>query len=165
MSHYVYHNISDEAKTGSVWTVSTLGYAAEAFLFVYLGQTIFSIDSESFSLSFAIYLIFAGMIARAAAVFIPIALYSLCKMCLISINLRQLVIVWYSGLIRGAIAFALSLQIKEDLAPHKKQMVSTTLMVVLITTIVLGGLMSAFAKLIGLDPESVTAPGRESINS
>lgn len=32
-------------------------------------------------------------------------------------------------------------------------MVSTTLMMVLMTTVVLGGVMSAFAKLIGLDAE------------
>ena len=34
---------------------------------------------------------------------------------------------------------------------------STTLMVVLITTIVLGGLMSAFAKIIGLEKENLLA--------
>ena len=62
-------------------------------------------------------------------------------------------IVWFSGLIRGAIAFALSLEISSKME-HRSQMVSTVLMVVLMTTIVLGGLMSTFAKLIGLDPES-----------
>lgn len=66
---------------------------------------------------------------------------------------KQLTLIFFSGLIRGAIAFALSLEINEEIAPHRDQMVSTTLMMVLMTTIVLGGLMSAFAKLIGLDSE------------
>lgn len=63
-------------------------------------------------------------------------------------------LIWFSGLIRGAIAFALSLEINSEIAPHRDQMVSTTLMMVLMTTVVLGGVMSAFAKLIGLDAES-----------
>lgn len=63
-------------------------------------------------------------------------------------------LIWFSGLIRGAIAFALSLEINKEIAPHRDQMVSTTLMMVLMTTVVLGGVMSAFAKLIGLDAES-----------
>lgn len=63
-------------------------------------------------------------------------------------------LIWFSGLIRGAIAFALSLEINSEIAPHRDQMVSTTLMMVLMTTVVLGGVMSAFAKLIGLDAET-----------
>ena len=62
-------------------------------------------------------------------------------------------LIWFSGLIRGAIAFALSLEIEHDIAPHREMMVSTTLMMVLMTTVVLGGIMSAFAKIIGLDAE------------
>jgi hypothetical protein len=41
-------------------------------------------------------------------------------------------------------------------------LVSTTLIIVLISTIVLGGLMSAFAKLMGLDTETA-ASGNDSI--
>ena len=64
--------------------------------------------------------------------------------------------IFFSGLIRVAIAFALSLEIDESIAPHRNEMVSTTLMMVLMTTIVLGGVMSAFAKLIGLEKENLT---------
>lgn len=63
-------------------------------------------------------------------------------------------LIWFSGLIRGAIAFALSLEINPKIAPHRDQMVSTTLMMVLMTTVVLGGVMSAFAKIIGLSTET-----------
>ena len=45
--------------------------------------------------------------------------------------------------------------INRDIAPHKDNMISTTLVVVIITTIVLGGLMSAITKMIGLQKESV----------
>lgn len=62
-------------------------------------------------------------------------------------------LIWFSGLIRGAIAFALSLEISQEIAPHRDSMISAVLMMVLMTTVVLGGLMSAFAKIIGLETE------------
>ena len=137
-------------------SINTLGYATEAFLFIYLGLGVFSMDQETFNLTFIILTILGGFVARALAVFIPIGIYAAFKKCKISLNLKQLLIIWFSGLIRGAIAFALSQQIDIAIAPHKKRMVSITLMVVMITTIVLGGLMAAFAKLIGLKVESVS---------
>ena len=88
MSHYAYYNVSDEGKNGSVLTVSTLGYAAEAFLFTYLGLGIFSIDQENFSLEFCLLVIVAGCIGRAAAVFLPMAVYSLANKCRITVNLK-----------------------------------------------------------------------------
>jgi len=63
-------------------------------------------------------------------------------------------IIWFSGLIRGAIAFALSLKISGDISSHRDTLISITLIIVLMTTIILGGLMAAFAKLIGLSVES-----------
>ena len=59
-------------------------------------------------------------------------------------------IIWFSGLIRGGIAFALAQQISGEIAFHREELITITLMVVLFTTIVLGGLMAVFAKLIGL---------------
>jgi NhaP-type Na+/H+ or K+/H+ antiporter len=154
MSHYTYHNVSQESKLGSVITISTMSFAAEAFLFTYLGMSIFSTESSTFSLTFTFLIILAAVISRFASVFISIAIYALFKRCVIEIDCKQLMLIWFSGLIRGAIAFALSLEISDKIAPHRDQMVSTTLMMVLMTTVVLGGFMSAFAKLIGLDAES-----------
>ena len=153
MSHYSYYNISNESKLGSVISISTFAYAAEAFLFAYLGLSIFSTDSSTFSLNFTFAIIFAAVLSRLGSVFISIAIYALCKRCVIDINFKQLMLIWFSGLIRGAIAFALSLEISSEIAPHRESMISATLMMVLMTTVVLGGLMSAFAKIIGLEPE------------
>jgi solute carrier family 9 (sodium/hydrogen exchanger), member 6/7 len=79
MSHYSYHNVSDDSKLGSVVAVSTFGFAAEAFLFVYLGLSIFSTESSSFSLSFTFLIIIAAVVSRFASVFISIAMYALMK--------------------------------------------------------------------------------------
>ena len=79
MSHYTYHNISSDARIGSVQSINTLGHATEAFLFIYLGLSIFSIDQESFNLPFIIYIMIGGGIARAFSVAIPIGIYWLIK--------------------------------------------------------------------------------------
>lgn len=154
MSHYTFHNISEPSQKGSVMTINTLGHAAEAFLFIYLGIGIYSTDQETFNMKLTMLIIIGGFFARAASVFIPLGIFAAVKKCKISINIKQLLIVWFSGLIRGAIAFALSLKIPLKIAVHKDSLVSLTLIIVLMTTIILGGLMAAFAKLIGLSVES-----------
>jgi NhaP-type Na+/H+ or K+/H+ antiporter len=156
MSHYTFHNISSPSQNGSVMAINTFGHMAEAFLFIYLGIGIYTTDQETFNLNFTLLIILGGCIARAAAVFIPLGIFACIKKFKISINFKQMVIIWFSGLIRGAIAFALSLKIDGNIAPHKEALISITLIVVLMTTIILGGLMAAFAKLIGLSVESNT---------
>lgn len=154
MSHYTFHNVSKEAQAGSVVSINTLGHATEAFLFIYLGLGIFTIDQETFQLSATLYIVIGSLFAWAFSVLIPIGIYAAIKKFQISINFKQLCIIWFSGLIWGAIAFALSLTIQENFAPHWEQLISITLITVLMTTIVLGGLMGAFAKLIGLKMEN-----------
>ena len=154
MSHYTFHNISEPSQKGSVMTINTLGHAAEAFLFIYLGIGIYSTDQRTFNMKLTMLIIAGGFVARAASVFIPLGIYAAVKKCKISISFKQLVIIWFSGLIRGAIAFALSLKIPSKISEHKNSLVSLTLIIVLMTTIIFGGLMAAFAKLIGLSVES-----------
>ena len=60
----------------------------------------------------------------------------------------------YSGLIRGAIAFALSLQID---TPNSKAITSIVLLMVLLTMIILGSLMGIFFRKLNLKP-LISAP-------
>ena len=110
MSHYTFHNISEPSQKGSEMTINTLGHAAEAFLFIYLGIGIYSTDQETFNMKLTMLIIAGGFVARAASVFIPLGIYAAVKKWKLSINIKQLTIIWFSGLIRGAIAFALSLK-------------------------------------------------------
>jgi len=77
MSHYTYHNISEDSKVGSVISISTFGFAAEAFLFTYLGLSIFSTESSSFNLNFTFLIIIAAVFSRFASIFLSIAIYAL----------------------------------------------------------------------------------------
>jgi hypothetical protein len=55
--------------------------------------------------------------------------------------------------VKGAIAFGLSAQIPTSLTGKRTYIVSTTLSIVLLSTIILGGLMSFFAKMVGVSKE------------
>jgi NhaP-type Na+/H+ or K+/H+ antiporter len=115
---------------------------------------------------FLIAVLFSCVFARAIGVFLPSLFVGLCRYFDMRIKIKQLLLIWFSGSIRGkyiiifkiiigAIAFALSLQIKPSLAPNHSLLVSSTLVVVLITTLLFGGLMSIFTKVIGLKEETI----------
>jgi NhaP-type Na+/H+ or K+/H+ antiporter len=44
MAHYAYKNLSPKSKIGSVLAIETIGHGAEAFVFTYLGLSIYSIE-------------------------------------------------------------------------------------------------------------------------
>lgn len=54
---------------------------------------------------------------------------------------------WYSGLMRGVISFALSLQIS---SANREYMVTISLFVVMTTTVSVATFLQSFAKVIGL---------------
>jgi len=153
MSNYAYQNLSKKSKIGSGLAIETIGHGAEAFVFTYLGLSVYGIEESRFSSSFTLALIFSGIVARAVGVFVPAFIVGLSKCFHIGISMKQLVLIWFSGIIRGAIAFALSLSVKGELAQGKSLLVSSTLVVVLVTTVIFGGLMQIFAKFIGLKEE------------
>jgi NhaP-type Na+/H+ or K+/H+ antiporter len=99
--------------------------------------------------------LFSCVFARALGVFVPSLFVGVCRYFDMRISIKQLLLIWFSGSIRGAIAFALSLQIRPSLSPNSSLIVSSTLVVVLITTLLFGGLMSIFTKFIGLKDEIV----------
>lgn len=111
-------------------------------------------QQDKFSSSFMLAVLFSCVLARAVGVFLPSLFVGICRYFDMRISMKQLLIIWFSGSIRGAIAFALSLQIDPKLSPNSSLLVSSTLVVVLITTLVFGGLMSIFTKVIGLKEES-----------
>ena len=62
---------------------------------------------------------------------------------------KELKICWYSGMVRGVIAFALCLQI-----PDGDFIVLVTLVIVMVTTVVGATMLKSFAKFIGVKEEN-----------
>lgn len=79
MAYYSFQNLSPQSKIGSVLAIETIGHAAEAFVFTYLGLCIYGMEQEKFSYSFFFAVLISCIIARAIGVFIPFILVNLCK--------------------------------------------------------------------------------------
>lgn len=118
-----------------------MGFYAEAFVFSYLGLTFFSYrffpwSWELFTIEFVI------IISGRAFATIGLLTILKCFCCYerdnpARITYRELIFIWFAGMIRGAIAFGLVLRI-DDSMPNRDVIVTTCLSLVVVTTILFG---------------------------
>lgn len=62
------------------------------------------------------------------------------------IQMKDLVFIWYAGLIRGAIAFGLVLRIDEEKFKNRDVIVTTSLSLVVFSTVVFGSTVGVLQK-------------------
>jgi NhaP-type Na+/H+ or K+/H+ antiporter len=129
---------------------------AQAFIFAYLGASLLSLQTHFSTFAIALLLIAAVPLVR----FLSIALGVLgCKIAQRPFPLGggERKMLWYCGLMRGVIAFALSLQVQSD---NRSFLVAVALLVVMATTIAGSTLLRPFADRIGLaDIDIIRAGG------
>ena len=114
------------------------------------------------------------LVGRFLATFGLIGLLKLCKYengNAKRITCKELLFIWYAGLIRGAIAFGLVLRIDYDV-PNRDVIVTTCLTLVVFTTIFFGSTVGVLGKCLFPEPESddtaaveVTGDGEGSMSS
>jgi len=146
MSHYTHFNLSSVTRITIQQIFRTLAFIAETCVFAYLGLAIFSFK-HIFKPSLVIASIVMCLISRACNIF-PLSIM-LNYFREHKITKKMQFIMWFSGL-RGAIAFALSLNLpitNED----RHVIVTTTLILVLFTTLVLGGSTLPLMKFLNAD--------------
>lgn len=145
MSHYMRYNMSQYGRISTGITVSTLSQISESFLFVYLGLTSWTYmsDTTKVSISFIGLSFVITCIARLGCIFLTSGVAYIFKRKTWQVNIYELLIVWFSGLIRGAVAFALICTVEKKLNPV---IISTILFIVFFTTVVLGAFMPAYIK-------------------
>ncbi|EGR28611.1 sodium hydrogen exchanger family protein, putative, partial [Ichthyophthirius multifiliis] len=157
MSHYLMYNISEKAKTTTKVVFDTISQICEAVLYIALGVVCFQFNGNDFkqkwSWSFILLEIIVCFLSRFFSIFILswlfIGYYQFRnKKC--RINVYEISIIWFAGVIRGAIAFALILKVPlENDSDYSTYIVqSTTFAIVIITTIILGGIMPSFVHLV-----------------
>jgi sodium/hydrogen exchanger 8 len=134
MSHYTHFNLSPVTRITVQQVFRTLSFIAETCVFAYLGLAIFSFK-HILKPTLVISSIVMCLVSRACAIF-PLS-YLLNFFREHKITQKMQFIMWFSGL-RGAIAFALSLNLNID-SEIRHIIVTTTLILVLFTTLVLGG--------------------------
>lgn len=150
MSHYTWHNVTESSRVTTKHAFATLSFVAETFIFLYVGMDALDIEkwrfvSDSPGVSIAVSAILLGllMIGRAAFVFPLSFITNLSKKSQTEkVSLKKQVIIWWAGLIRGAVSIALAYN-KFTRAGHTQLMgnaimITSTISVVLFSTVVFG---------------------------
>jgi len=139
MGHYTYNNLSEKAKKLSKNILRVLGNFAEMFVFVYLGIALVSFDTsyrDSFDISLIGVSIPITFIARMFNIFPLTMCINATRTEKRKIKCNDQILMWYGGL-RGAMAFALSLEVP---SVNQKHIFITTTVIVLFSILILGGL-------------------------
>ena len=149
MSHYSFYNLSFQAREESSIVSKILSNIAEGFVFTYLGLTSISISHGSFSLIFVILVFIFVLIGRFVAVYGISFSLNLFNLKIFKFDLSERGITFFAGCIRGAIAFGLAISMpadSEESIKNKQMLLSSTLILVFITTVLFGALMSPIVK-------------------
>jgi len=149
MSHYAFYNLSFQAREESSIVSKILSNIAEGFVFTYLGLTSISISHDSFSFIFIILVFIFVLMGRFFAVYGISFLLNLFKLKIFHFDISERGITFFAGCIRGAIAFGLAISMPSDSKEsekNKQMLISSVLILVFITTVVFGALMSPIVK-------------------
>ncbi|XJO77502.1 hypothetical protein BDV3_002072 [Batrachochytrium dendrobatidis] len=145
MSHYAYSNLTELTQRTMKVTIRMISLMCEGFIFLYLGLGLMSFGT-----------VYDPIIVGCAILAILVSRTHVFVICSIqryfpgqqSIPFNQQTLMWFSGL-RGAVAFALGVTFLEH--PNftklvKDQIFGTTVLVVVFTVIVFGGLTPYMLK-------------------
>jgi len=116
MSHYTWHNVTESSRVTTKHAFATLSFIAETSLFLYVGMDAldiekweFASDSPGKSICISSILLGLVLVGRAAFVFPLSFLSNLTKKTpLEKITWRQQIVIWWAGLMRGAVSIALA---------------------------------------------------------
>jgi len=134
LSHYNFFNLSEESKISSLYVFESMAKTAETLVFVSIGLSLFATKME-WDVGFFFLAWLFCVIGRALNIFPMALLANLCRDQKISKN--AMILMFFSGL-RGSVSFALAMQLDAH-APGVSVVRSTTLLIVIVTTLVLGG--------------------------
>ncbi|RCV39336.1 hypothetical protein SETIT_8G215400v2 [Setaria italica] len=162
MSHYTWHNVTESSRVTTKHAFATLSFIAETFLFLYVGMDALDIEkwkivgqtySPVKSIALSSTILALVLVSRAAFVFPLSFLSNLTKKTPEGkISFKQQVIVWWAGLMRGAVSIALAYN-KFTRSGHTQQpsnaiMITSTIIVVLFSTFVFGLLTKPLIRLL-----------------
>ncbi|KAI3858896.1 hypothetical protein MKX03_006965 [Papaver bracteatum] len=161
MSHYAWHNVTENSRVTTRHTFATMSFIAEAFIFLYCGMDAsdvekWKISNKSFKTCISMYSIIILLIAvgRAAFVF-PLSVlsnYMNKSDERVSITFKHQVVIWWAGLMRGAVSIALAFKqftySGVTMIPAHATMVTNTVFTVLFTTVVFGFLTKPLIRLL-----------------
>ncbi|KAJ6682892.1 SODIUM/HYDROGEN EXCHANGER [Salix koriyanagi] len=160
MSHYTWHNVTESSRVTTKHAFATLSFVAETFIFLYVGMDALDIekwrfvsDSPGTSVAVSSILLCLVMVGRAAFVFPLSFLSNLAKKSPNEkISFKQQFIIWWAGLMRGAVSMALAYN-RFTSAGHTHLrgnaiMITSTITVVLFSTVLFGLMTKPLIKIL-----------------
>lgn len=152
-AHYHFHTISREAQHSFTHLLHTLAFVCETIVYVFMGTSVIMLFAghvekskgtalrvDDMDWSFVGLTMFTCFVARFLNIFPLLSLSNCFRSGSDRISVKYMSVIWFAGL-RGSISFALAKNwsyIGPNGESHRKLMESTTLMVVLFTTLVIG---------------------------
>ncbi|GLT78973.1 hypothetical protein SLA2020_504880 [Shorea laevis] len=151
MSHYTWHNVTESSRITTKHAFATISFIAETFIFLYVGMDALDISnwkassaSPGTSIAVSSTMLAFVLIGRAAFVF-PLANLINCftKRESTKIKFQQQFIMWWAGLMRGAVTIALSYNQFSSSSDSKSSkdyalMITSIIIIVLFNTVVFG---------------------------
>lgn len=144
--HYTYKNLTPESAIRTTQTFELLNFLAENFIFSYIGLSFCLFNYHQWNFGFIAVAFVATQVGRIMNVYPLSSLLNLGRIRKIPYKHQNMMS--FAGL-RGAIAF--SLAIRNTVSVPRQMMLTATLMIVLISVVLQGGLTLPFAKLINLE--------------
>ena len=118
-----------------------------------MGASLLSLEGSWLAVAYASLILVFLPVVRAIMVYFLPAIYH-CAKRPFPLKSNELKVCWYSGMVRGVIAFALCLQIESE---HLNFIVMVVLVIVLFTTIMGASFLKTFCEWIGLKPTNESA--------
>lgn len=136
LSHYNSYNLSSTAQVTTEQFFATVAVTMETIVFLYMGMGVFTGRFKNLDVMFSVLGVLFCFIARALNIF-PISWLANCcrRKGENKISCKMQCVLWFAGL-RGAIAFALSMNMP---GPNSDSYAATTLFICMFTTVVCGG--------------------------
>ena len=163
LSHYAWYNLSPQSKQSTSIIFGVLGFASEAFIFSYLGITLFSYTTYDWSWEFLVAEFLVVLVGRYIGIVGLLYGISIVFGHKREITFKETIFLYCGGMIRGAIAFGLVLRLDMSL-PNRSVIVTTSLLLVLATTLIFGTLLPFLSKFLlapSVEPDKVEAPQQE----
>ena len=142
--HYAWYNLTPESRLVVNDTFYLLGDGTQALIFSYLGLTAFSYNGNQISYYFIGLMILVILFTRFLTTFGMALLEKLCRK-KYEFDVRNLAVIWFGGLFRGTIAFALVISVDMQ---HEEILQVTVLGLVVFSMLVFGFLMPVWVAVI-----------------
>jgi len=153
-AHYTFNNLSTESQQSTKHFFDILNFAAENFIFSYIGVSMFTFPNHHFDPIYILGAFIAIFIGRFLNVYPLSFTLNLGRTVRISSSIQHMMM--FSGL-RGAIAFALA--IRNTLTEGRQMILSTTLIIVIVTVIINGGSTMPVLNWLGIPTGILEDPG------